>query len=64
MWMDPDVDGSGLTRGTRWCQNYSSSLGSREVIHKKHFPKKRTFLFDDLSYLQYKAYRQSEGTDR
>ena len=31
---------------------------------KTHFPKKRNFPFGDLSYLQYKADSQSEGTDR
>ena len=38
------MDRSGLTRGTRWCQACSSSLSSFEVLHEKHYPKKRYFL--------------------
>ena len=52
--MQKHMDGSGMTRGTRWCQNYSSSLSSWDVIHEKHFPLKTHFFpFGDLSYLQY-----------
>ena len=35
---------SSLTRGTRWCQAWSSSLGSLEGIHEKIFPQKTIFL--------------------
>ena len=57
------MDRSGLT--TRWCQACSPSLSSLEVIHEKIItPKKDIFIFGDLSYLQYKADHQSEGTDR
>ena len=37
------MDRSGLTRGTRWSQNYSPSVSSWEVIHEKTFSKKRNF---------------------
>ena len=37
------IDRFGLTRGTRWCQNHSSSLSSLEVIHEHHFPPKTYF---------------------
>ena len=37
------MDRSGLTRGTRWCQSYSPSLSSLEVIHEKHYPKNDIF---------------------
>ena len=39
------MDGSGLTKGTRWCQNYTSSLSSLEVIHEKTLPQKTIFLY-------------------
>ena len=53
---------SGLTRGTRWCQNYSPSLSGCEVIHeKKHFPQNVIFIFGDLWYFQYQPDRQSQG---
>ena len=45
------MDQSGVTRGTRWCQAFSPSLSSLEVIREKTFPQKRTFPFGDLSYL-------------
>ena len=38
------MDRSRLTRGTRWCQAYSPSLSSLEVIHEKALPQKR-YLF-------------------
>ena len=37
------MDGSGLTRGTRWCQNYSPSFRSLEGIHEKNFSPKTYF---------------------
>ena len=37
------MDRSGLTRGTRWCQNYSPSFSTSEVIHWQTFPPKRSF---------------------
>ena len=37
------MDGSGLTRGTRWCQNYFSILSVLEVIHEKLFSPKTYF---------------------
>ena len=37
------MDRSGLTRGTRWYQNYFPSLNTWEVIHEQTFPPKRTF---------------------
>ena len=36
------MDGSGLTRGTRWYQACSPSLSSLEVIHEKTLPPKKT----------------------
>ena len=49
------MDRSGLTRGTRWCQAYSLSLSSLEVIHEKTLPEKNDiFMFGDLWYLQSK----------
>ena len=38
------MDRSGLTRGTRWCQDCSPSLSSLEVIHEKTLPQKTIFL--------------------
>ena len=58
------MDRFGLTSGTRWFQACSPSLSSLEVIHEKHYPKKDIFIFGDLSYLQYHADRQYEGTER
>ena len=55
---------SGLTRGTRWCQDCPPSLSSLEVLHEKIITPKTIFFLGDLSYLQYSADRQSEGTDR
>ena len=37
------MDGSGVTRGTQRCQNYSSSLSSGEVIHENISPKNVLF---------------------
>ena len=37
------MDRSSLARGTWWCQNYSPSLSSWEVIHEKTFSKKTYF---------------------
>ena len=42
---------SDLTRGTRWCQAYSPSLSSLEVIYEKTLPQKNgIFIFGGLSY--------------
>ena len=38
------MDRSSLTRGTRWCQNYSPSFSSLEVIHEKNHFQKTYFL--------------------
>ena len=38
------MDRSGLTRGTLWCQAYSRSLSSLEVIHEKTLSQKTIFL--------------------
>ena len=37
------LDRSDLTRGARWCQNYSFSLSSWEEIHEKHFHQNTCF---------------------
>ena len=37
------MDRCGLTRGTRWCQNYSPSFYIWEVIHEQTILPKRTF---------------------
>ena len=37
------MDRSGLTRGTRWCQSYSPSFSTWDVIHEQTFPPKPYF---------------------
>ena len=37
------MDRSGLTRGTRWCPNYSPSFSILKVIREKIFPRKTYF---------------------